>query len=204
VAYGSYARVLLLPILYELEKLNEQVLDGNYRLKALRAEIRQARARVAEAKASGKPMLTGGVNATLYTREAGSHDPLSAELQLEIPLFEGGRVKAKTARARAGVMEKRAEFQALELSLRQRVTECWLELQNLKVKQQSLRASADYREPNLDRSRSLYEMEVKADLGNSMVLISQQRLDEAQLRFRAELIWAELDALAGRVLNTEK
>ncbi len=188
----------------ELEKLNDRVLSGNYLIKALRAEVRQTRAQVAEARASGKPLLTGGLNAVLYAQEAGSHHPLSAELQLEIPLFEGDRVKAKTARARAGVLQKQAELQALELALRQRVTELWLELQNLKVKQKTLKSRAVYRELNLDRSRSLYEMEVKADLGDAMVLISQQRLEEAQLRFQAELVWAELDALSGKLLKAER
>ena len=44
-------------------------------------------------------------------------------------------------------------------------------------------------------------MEVNTDLGDSMVGISQQRLDEATLKFRAELLWAEIDALAGRLLD---
>jgi hypothetical protein len=60
-----------------------------------------------------------------------------------------------------------------------------------------MRALLDYRDLYLDRSRALYEMEVKTDLGDSMVEVSEARLKFAKVKFNTALTWARLDALIG-------
>lgn len=61
----------------------------------------------------------------------------------------------------------------------------------------------DYRELYLDRSRALYELEVKTDLGDAMTEISAVRLDMAQAEFDWMMTQARLKALAGRLLPEE-
>ncbi|MBF0256133.1 MAG: TolC family protein, partial [Gammaproteobacteria bacterium] len=151
--------------------------------------------------AEQNPRVSGRLGAVAYRREMGSYAPLEAELTLEVPLFGGERNKAQRAQAQSAVMLKSAELKAAELEVQQHLTQLWMELKDLKLRQESLKTQAAYRELNLDRSRALYEMEVNTDLGDSMVRISQQRLDEAELSYQAELTWAEIDALSGRLLQ---
>jgi outer membrane protein TolC len=187
----------------ELDALMAEALSRNPLLQALRAEVRREQGRVAEAEASSKPVLSGRLGAAAYHRDLGGYNPLAAELTLEVPLYSGGRVEAKAAKARSGVMMKSAELQSSELDIQRRITDLWLELQELKVAKEGLTTRAHFREMNLDRSRALYELEVNTDLGDSMVAISQQKLEEAELGFRAELAWAEMEALTGRLADKE-
>ncbi len=184
-----------------LDGLINQALAGNPHLAALRSEVQQERQRVRQVAAEQKPTLSGSLGAAAYARQMGSYNPLAAELTLEVPLFAGDRNRAELARARSGVLLKSAEVQAVELEVQQRLTELWGDLQDLQAQRGTLQRAAEYHEMNLDRSRALYQMEVSADLGDSMVRVSQQRLDEAELSYRAERVWAEIDALTGRLLR---
>ena len=58
----------------------------------------------------------------------------------------------------------------------------------------------DYRELYLDRSRALYELEVKTDLGDAMTEITAVNLDRARAEFAWLMTLAELDALRGRLI----
>ena len=62
---------------------------------------------------------------------------------------------------------------------------------------EALQVRGDYRELYLDRSRALYELEVKTDLGDAMTEISALRLDTAFAEFEWMTTQAELAALAG-------
>ena len=78
------------------------------------------------------------------------------------------------------------------------------QLDNLRTQLAGLKVRGDYRELYLDRSRALYEMEVKADLGDAMTEISALRLDVAQAEFDWMMTQARLAALAGRLLPEEQ
>lgn len=185
----------------ELERLSGEVLANNPLLRALRAEVKRERELMERASSARKPVVTGSLGADAYRREMGGYNPLEAELTLEIPLYTGGRAAAEGAKARSQAMLKAAELESAELELRQRLTDLWLELQQLDIRKEGLAISANYRGLKLDRNRALYEMEVNTDLGDAMVDISRQKLEQAQADFRRALIWAEIDALNGRLAN---
>ena len=103
---------------------------------------------------------------------------------LEVPLYTGGRSDAVVAEARAQFEKKQAELAESELNLRQVVLDLWLELQNLTSRMQELEVRGDYREYYLDRSRTLYDLEVTTDLGDAMVQTSDVRLEKAQAAFQ--------------------
>jgi hypothetical protein len=77
-------------------------------------------------------------------------------------------------------------------------------LDTLKVEREEMKALLDYRDLYLDRSRALYEMEVKTDLGDSMVEVSEARLKFARAKFTTALTWARLDALLGNEVYAVK
>ena len=119
---------------------------------------------------------------------------------LEVPLYTGGRSDAAVAEARALIGKKQAEVAESELILRQAVLDLWLELQNLGTRMEELNVLDDYREYYLDRSRTLYDLEVTTDLGDAMVQTSAVRLKKSRAAFQWMLAMARLDALTGKLL----
>jgi hypothetical protein len=60
-----------------------------------------------------------------------------------------------------------------------------------------MRAQKDYRELDLDRSRALYELEVKTNLGTAMVEYTGAEREMVMTDFRIVLAWEQLDSLTG-------
>ncbi len=185
------------------EQLMTEVLEHNPRLLALRASLASARSQLQAARASDGPVLHGELDASVYNRTTASRHPLAAGLVLEVPLLTGGARDARIARANAKQRAVRAEKLALQRELRQTVLDLTLDLGILKVRLQELTAQADFRELYLDRSRALYELEVKTDLGDAMTQISAVRLKAARAQFDWVMTMARLDALRGRLLEKE-
>lgn len=181
----------------EVETLEEQALAGNVGLSALRAQLEAAQQRVAEARAGKRPVINGELEAAAYSRETRTRDPFRAGVVLEMPLYSGGRVRAEVARRRAEASEVRSELAAQELAVRQAVLDLWLELKTLSVQRQEASALSDYRDLDLDRSRALYEMEVRTDLGDSMARTTEARLRRVETEYETAIAWARLDALLG-------
>ena len=187
----------------EYEALLDEVMTGNPRIRALRAEVEAARAQVDVARNEYGPVLSAELDAAVYNRNTSSTHPLGAGLVLEIPLLTGGARDAAVADANARLRASRARLAAARSALRQEVLDLWLRLDNLRVTLQGLMVRGDYRELYLDRSRALYELEVKTDLGDAMTEISAVRLDVARAEFDWLLARARLEALAGRLLPEE-
>jgi len=181
----------------EVETLQEQALQNNSRLQALRSQAAAAQQRVQAARAGARPTLRGAVEAYDYSRQLGRDDTFRAGLHLDVPLFTGGAVDAAVAKEQAEVYRVQAQLVQLEHEIRQSVLDTWLELDSLRIRLQGVAALGSFRELYLDRSRALYEMEVKTDLGDSMVQLSEAQLQELQVKFEIELAWARMDALTG-------
>jgi outer membrane protein TolC len=188
----------------DYERLLEEVMRNNPRLKAQRAELEAALADVEAARNEHGPVLSGELEAAVYNRSTNSTHPLGGGLVLEVPLLTGGAKDAAIAAARARLRHSRAKAAALEHELRQEVLDLWLRLDSLRIELEGLKVRGDYRELYLDRSRALYELEVKTDLGNAMTEISAVRLDEAKAEFDWMMTRARLAALAGRLLPGEE
>jgi len=188
----------------EYETLLAEVLQGNPELKAMHADVRAAEAGVEAARSGHGPVLSGELDGSVYNRTTNSTHPLGAALVLEVPFLSGGAKDAAIAEARAELRGSRARLTATERGLRQKVLDLWLRLGSLRRQLEALEARGDYRELYLDRSRALYELEVKTDLGDAMTEISAVRLDTAYAEFEWVTAQAELAALAGRLLAEEQ
>lgn len=181
----------------EVEELQKQALEHNPMLRALHAQLAAARERVAAKRAGDRPVLRGEAETFTYARQMGSYDKWQAGLILEVPLLSGGSVDAAVAKEQAEVYRLQARLAKTRMDIRQDVLDTWLSLHTLKTRRQADRAETDYRDLYLDRSRALYQMEVKADLGDSMVKISDAELEAARTDFKMGMAWARLDALTG-------
>lgn len=183
----------------EVEDLQQQALQSNYRLKALQARLEAAQQTIQAARNAYGPSLTGQIEAYENTRELISRDKFRAGVTLQVPIFSGGRDEAELAKARALLYELQARQQTLESDIRQSVLETWLELDTLRLQREERAVLRDYRELNLDQSRALYEMEVKADLGDAMVRVSEAEYLATQTDFKMALAWMRLDILTGQL-----
>lgn len=182
-----------------MEQLQALALQENPVVKSLRERLEAAHARVEGARAGDNPTVSGKLQAGAYSRERNSYDDFRAELQVTIPLYDGSRTDAGVAREKARLFETRAMLTRAERDVRQQVLELWLQLDSLKARREQRQSEKRYRELYLDRSRALYELEVRADLGDSMVRYTEAERNTAESDYETALAWARLNALLGRL-----
>ncbi|MES9976890.1 MAG: TolC family protein [Candidatus Thiodiazotropha sp.] len=184
----------------EIETLVEKALRENPKIRALQAELRAAKKQLQASEAEDNPVLRAELEAAAYQRRLGGRNPLTAALVIELPLYQGDRVASDIAVQRAHADRKQAELAAYELVLRQQLLDFWMELQRLKVERQGLRVTEDFRDLSLDRSRTLYELDMAADLGDSMSQIADIQLQRARNDYQIHLTHARIKALTGDLL----
>ncbi|WP_299876656.1 hypothetical protein [uncultured Cocleimonas sp.] len=90
-----------------------------------------------------------------------------------------------------------------EMDLRQQILELVLRLSVLKVAADRAESELYSRDLDLEMSRSLYEMEVRATLGKSMTLQSKARMKEERVKYCITIAWAQLNALTGKPILTQ-
>jgi outer membrane protein TolC len=185
----------------DVDLLVEEALANNPGLRALRAEVTAAERRVEAALAGYGAVIRGELEGAAYNRSMGRDNPFTAALVLDVPLSSGGAREAEAARQRALRRQRQADLAERELEVRQAVLEAWLDLDTLQARRREITVEADFRELDLDRSRSLYELEFTSDLGDAMTRTSEVRLAAAQNDFDIALTWARLDALTGRLIG---
>ncbi|HKJ75826.1 MAG TPA: TolC family protein [Gammaproteobacteria bacterium] len=201
---GGLPAELAPPELPQLERelpphrtLVEKALEDNPDLQNLRARVAAAGESVEAARAGDRPRVDAVMEGAAYSRELGSRDEWRAGVEFEVPLYNGGRTSSAVAEAKAERYRLQAELAEAEHEVRQAVLDLWLELDTLRTRRDEVRALRDYRELYLDRSRTIYEQEVKTDLGDSMVRLTEAQLAEARTDYRAALAWERMDALTG-------
>ena len=182
----------------DVDQFMQQAMDNNPQLKAMRLRVEAAGNRVKSARAGTRPLLKGRLEVSDYAREMGGYNDYEASLILDVPLWTGGAVQANVAKENADMQRLKSQLRAQEMQVQQAVLETWQTLGTLSVQREEMQTLMDYRDLYLDRSRALYEMEVKTDLGDSMVQISDARLRMARTKFNTALALAKLNALMGR------
>jgi outer membrane protein TolC len=183
----------------EYEDLLGKAMANNYRLKMLYAKLEAAKQGVEVARATDSPKLNGVVEAYGYTREYGMADKFRAGVKIEVPLYNGEKNDSEIATARAELYKLQAQVQQAESEIRQAVLDTWLELDSLRIKRDHVNAIQQYREMDLDYRRTLYEMEVKADLGKGMAYISEAEFLVREAEYKMAAAWIKLDILTGQL-----
>ncbi|OQX10949.1 MAG: hypothetical protein BWK73_18940 [Thiothrix lacustris] len=90
------------------------------------------------------------------------------------------------------------ERAVIDMELRQQILEILLRLDIFKVAEGRSKAEMLWRDYYLERSRTLYEQEVKSDIGDAMTQQSKARLQAQQIQFCQALSLAQLNALQGK------
>ena len=171
-------------------------------LRTLQAKMISMQKRLASARDIANPVLTSEVELSTYTREAGSYDNWRAGVSLNVPLPTSGKTKAAVADGRARLLKAKAELEQQRRQTRQDVLESWSDLKTLKIEGDRVEAAMDFRDLYLDRSRALYQLEVKTDFGDAMIRSHEAHLDQMSNKFKLALTWARIEALLGQTVSS--
>lgn len=187
----------------EVEELQKQALQNNVTIKSLQSQLTAVQQSVSVARNSDNPVLKGQLEAHAYSRETRSSDPWRAGVVLEIPLTKGSRTDANVAKERANLYKVQSSLARAKAVLQQQVLQLWTELEAMKIKRDEMQALAEYSELYLDKSRVLYEMEVRSTLGDAMITVTRAQYEALETDFDIAYAWARMDALTGSMIKPD-
>jgi outer membrane protein TolC len=186
----------------DYEALLPVLLDNNPRLHAQQDMLAASQKRLESLRAETGPTLDAEIQAADYSRPSTTRDNLSAGVILSWPLYQGGRPDSRIAREIARFDKLQASTEKLKMDLTQALLETCLDISQL---QSTARGAAqkytEYRNLQLERSRGLYELELKSNLGTSMVETSDAKLRARRNEYQLALSYARLEALMGKPLS---
>ncbi|MEE9492491.1 MAG: TolC family protein [Gammaproteobacteria bacterium] len=181
----------------EYDVLVEQAMTANPLLTVLQADMQASTLQLKAARSSARPVIRGELRASEYNREFITRDRYRAGLLLEIPLYTGGRTGSKRKQAQAGFLETEALLAMQKIEIRQALREAVERLLILRVTREQAIAEQDFRDLDLDRARTEYELEFVSDLGNAMADSTGARFKREKAEYELALTWAEIALLTG-------
>jgi len=194
VAYIQYDRANTRRELGQYSELRVAELEAVYqdvRRKRASSQISQRLTRSLLAQAIGRPdeLPRDLVQPQLPRIPEEMPEPEQVVAAAEADNVRLGKLKEGAAEAGARLVGMALRQQALELLLR---------LEALVTAGEHAATELLLTDLKLDESRTLYEQEVKADLGFSMSRQTRARLEEQRVTYCRALTWAELNALQGK------
>ncbi len=189
---------LELPQLPPLDELLARIGEQSPEIAIRRAQLEVERHRTDAARALNRPRLSAEVQLGAWVREfGGERNPAAAGLILEIPIYQGRQRNAAVGVATAERHLAEAELAQAMIETRGALRQLFFEIEALLVQRDEALARLDYRELYIDRARALYDMEERADLGDSMVQQSAAAHFEAETEFALALAFERLALLLG-------
>ncbi|MBF0265459.1 MAG: TolC family protein [Gammaproteobacteria bacterium] len=179
------------------EKLLTNALNNNKQINLLKQELKVLELNVERSKLDNSPSLTGLFSGNWYARELSGGDQLKLGIQLDIPLYDGGKFQSRKTIALSKVHDMQAELRAIEMQVEQELLSTTQLINTLKRRDKRLSQMVSLSEQILDKNRIDYDLEFKSDLGNSMVNLSFSQMQYHQNRFDLAYQWAVLDSLTG-------
>ncbi len=196
-----------------LQEALDAALKRNPLVDAMRQQRRTAEARVREATGGFLPQISMLVGYTRYQEpniiipihKVGVFPPLDdqiyeARLQLQVPLFSGGRTLANRRAAKAGMQESRMQETLAELSLIERIGQMFIQAQELNDRAQLIAARiTSLRRRHHELSLLLQEGRVSpADLAIVTSSLQSARADSLELDSKKQELALRLAQLVGR------
>ena len=186
----------------DYETLLPILLNNNPRLHAQQDMLAASQKRLDALRAETGPTLDAEIQTADYSRPATTRDTLSAGVILSWPLYQGNRSDSRVAREIAQFDKLQAGTEKLKMDLTQALLETCLDIAQLQsTARGAARKYTEYRDLQLERSRGLYELELKSNLGTSMVETSDAKLRARRNEYQLALSFARLDALMGKPLS---
>jgi len=188
----------------KLEALQQQVINNNSSIQALKQQLQAAALELQSKQAQGKPTLTldawaGQLSSYPDIREGN----WKVGLLVDMPLYDGGATDAKVSQVKATIQQIEAQIKLTEQALRDQVADLYFQLKMLRAEKLQNQVFGDYADLYLDYSRALYENESATDLGDAMVRLSQANYDHVTWTFKQALLWSKLDVMMAKPILSE-
>jgi outer membrane protein TolC len=184
--------------LLDINVLQQQALERNFELQAAAQLLTSYELKLQSAEQMSMPCIDAigrtGWHSHVDTLYEGRW---RYDLTLTVPIMDGGLKASEVDKAKAELMRVRAQKLALERQVRQAVLETALQLATLKSRAGQIKVSGDYAEMILDKNRTEYQFERKADLGDSMVRATRVELELMKLERDRAVLWENLQNLVG-------
>lgn len=195
------------PADWSLSSLVEQARAGRPERVALTKRVNAAEERRQAAAVGRKPIVAvgGGIdyarpNPRIFPREAAWREGFDASVNVNWPLFDGGRTRAESAEATAlerAAEERLAEFDAtVAVEVRQRLGEVELSRAAIAAADDAVRSAGEARRVVADRFSA--GVATSADVIDAQVALLQAGLDRVQTIAVARLAEARLDRALGK------
>ncbi len=184
----------------DVEILNKIAFKKNIELNILMSKLDAAEAKVQLAKKSDSPVVSLEAANFAYTRNIRSRDEYQLGIVIRVPIFSDNRTDVETAKALHSVHQIKADIALLKDKIETSILNLWLEFDALQGKLQQMQTLTNYRELYLDRSRALYELEVKTDLGDAMVKVSEAERDFLKTQYDMVLVLTKLEMEVGQTV----
>ena len=185
----------------DLDVLKNSALENNSTLRMLRKELQQHQSELKSIRANKLPTITAEAETAVYSRDIGSNDAWRIGVTMSAPLYQGGKVTQLVALKQREIERVNLLIYKKEQEIKQEVLDLWLSLDALAAQLAASKSGSDYRELYLDKARSIYEMEVKTDLGDAMVKLTEAQMFQAETEFEIALVWEKLHQLTQMTLK---
>ena len=182
----------------EFESMLAQVWESSPEVAVAKLNLEKEQGAADQSVAQYRPTLEATLEATDWRQDTGSRNSASIALQLKVPLWPGAKKARDNRIAEIRVERARSRIDEVEYELRIRVYELWKQLRVLQVEKAAADIRTEYRDQYMDRSRTLYELEERADLGDAQAELLRSLLEATRIDYQLALTWAQLDLLMGK------
>lgn len=184
----------------DYKALLQEVLENNPTAVAARREMEASDRSIEAARARRRPVLSGEAEYADYEQARGlGRNEWRVGVNLRIPILDGGETDADVARAVADKSAREARVGEIEHELQQAVLDLVQEIETLRVQRTAAQQRLLFRDTALERTRTLYELEVQANLGDALVRLTEAQFLAARADFDLALAWARIEALTGKL-----
>ena len=181
----------------EYEDFLAEVSGNSFEIADAEMKLQSAKDALKATEKQYAPKLEAVIEAAAWEIEIGSRNSSSVGLQLRFPLTAG---KTKSQALKLGGIEverAQSELNVMKDSHRRRAFELWKKLKLLEVELAAAKVRSDFRDQYMDRSRALYELEEKSDLGNAQAELLFAYYEMRRIEFELALTWTEADMMKG-------
>lgn len=184
----------------DYENVLQEALKADPVVLSLRDQLRSAREKLAAAERRSRPFLEAELQAGAWKRKFNGRNDARATLSLCIPIYQGGTVEASVAHARAEVLRAEARLENARREMSTTLLRLVERVNSLVVARKAARVRSNYRELYADRSRSMYNLEIRTDLGDAMARLTEAQWQAMRVDYDLALTWAGIDALTGKLI----
>ena len=179
----------------EYNELLEQVFAGNDLLAIEKLKLQQAIDMKDVTKAKYQPQLKAILRVTEWEQKTGSRNSASVALQFKIP-FGTGVSKSKDLWIDGIAIElAKTNLNIFEHKLRKHIFQLWKQLRLQHIAYATAKVRTEYRDQYMDRSRALYELEERSDLGDAQAELLRALHEMRKIEYAIAITWAEIDVL---------